>query len=185
MVNYEQILCACKKKCSLPAFAAFLNWRLKCRTRSRSVWASRILKRRGRFAAPAFSLWKKGQTFYTSNWGLPSCAIRLPRSCAASTACATMRTRRSFVTVGGSEAIDNTIRALVNVGDEVLIPEPSFCVLQAADPDGGRRARAAADPRGGPVQADGGQSARRYYAAHQAAHPAVPEQPDRRDHDAR
>ena len=26
----------------------FLNWRLKCRTRSRSVWASRILKRRGR-----------------------------------------------------------------------------------------------------------------------------------------
>ena len=43
----------------------------------------------------------------------------------------------------------------------------------------------AADPRGGPVQADGGQSARCYYAAHQAAHPAVPEQPDRRDHDAR
>lgn len=30
------------------------------------------------------------------------------------------------MTVGGSEAIDNTIRALVNVGDEVLIPEPSF-----------------------------------------------------------
>lgn len=27
---------------------------------------------------------------------LPSCAIRLPRSCAASTACATMRTRRSL-----------------------------------------------------------------------------------------
>lgn len=31
-----------------------------------------------------------------------------------------------LVTVGGSEAIDNTIRAIVNVGDEVLIPEPSF-----------------------------------------------------------
>ena len=30
------------------------------------------------------------------------------------------------MTVGGSEAIDNTIRALVNAGDEVLIPEPSF-----------------------------------------------------------
>ena len=30
------------------------------------------------------------------------------------------------MTVGGSEAIDNTIRAIVNVGDEVLIPEPSF-----------------------------------------------------------
>ena len=30
------------------------------------------------------------------------------------------------MTVGGSEAIDNTVRAIVNVGDEVLIPEPSF-----------------------------------------------------------
>lgn len=56
---------------------------------------------------------------------LPSCAIRLPRSCAASTACATMRTREILVTVGGW-AIDNTIRAIVNVGDEVLIPEPSL-----------------------------------------------------------
>ncbi len=31
-----------------------------------------------------------------------------------------------LVTVGGSEAIDLTFRALVNPGDEVLIPEPSF-----------------------------------------------------------
>lgn len=31
-----------------------------------------------------------------------------------------------LVTVGGSEAIDLTIRSLVNPGDEVLIPEPSF-----------------------------------------------------------
>ena len=31
-----------------------------------------------------------------------------------------------LVTVGGSEAIDLTFRALLNPGDEVLIPEPSF-----------------------------------------------------------
>ncbi len=31
-----------------------------------------------------------------------------------------------LVTVGGSEAIDLTFRALINPGDEVLIPEPSF-----------------------------------------------------------
>ena len=31
-----------------------------------------------------------------------------------------------LVTVGGSEAIDLTFRALLNAGDEVLIPEPSF-----------------------------------------------------------
>lgn len=30
------------------------------------------------------------------------------------------------VTVGGSEAIDLTVRALVNPGDEVLVPQPSF-----------------------------------------------------------
>ena len=77
-------------------FDAFLNWRLKCRTRSRSVWASRILKRRGRSAAPAFSLWKKDRPSTPPTGVLPSCAIRLPRSCAASTACATMRTRRSL-----------------------------------------------------------------------------------------
>jgi aminotransferase len=31
-----------------------------------------------------------------------------------------------MVTVGGSEAIDMCIRALVNPGDEVLVVEPSF-----------------------------------------------------------
>lgn len=31
-----------------------------------------------------------------------------------------------LVTVGGSEAIDLTLRSLINPGDEVLIPEPSF-----------------------------------------------------------
>ena len=35
------------------------------------------------------------------------------------------------VTVGGSEAIDASIRALVNPGDEVLIPEPAFVAYKA------------------------------------------------------
>ena len=34
--------------------------------------------------------------------------------------------RQVVVTVGGSEAIDLALRCLVNTGDEVLIPEPSF-----------------------------------------------------------
>jgi aminotransferase len=34
--------------------------------------------------------------------------------------------KQMLVTVGGSEGIDLAIRALVNIGDEVLIPEPSF-----------------------------------------------------------
>ncbi len=67
-----------------------------------------------------------GQTFYTSNWGL----MELRKQIAALTR---RKYRLSYdaetevlVTVGGSEAIDNAIRALVNPGEEVLIPEPSF-----------------------------------------------------------
>ena len=40
-----------------------------------------------------------------------------------------------LVTVGGSEAIDLTIRAVVQPGDEVIIPEPCFvcpCILPPA-----------------------------------------------------
>lgn len=69
---------------------------------------------------------EQGKTFYTSNWGL----LELRQQIAA-------LVRRKYylsyhaedeilVTVGGSEAIDNTLRALLDPGDEVLIPEPSF-----------------------------------------------------------
>ncbi len=69
---------------------------------------------------------EKGFTKYTSNAGL----ISLRREIAAY-----LDRRFSLhydpmtqliVTVGGSEAIDMTIRALVNPGDEVIIPVPSF-----------------------------------------------------------
>ncbi|MGE4283471.1 MAG: aminotransferase class I/II-fold pyridoxal phosphate-dependent enzyme [Clostridia bacterium] len=69
---------------------------------------------------------EKGQTYYTSNWGL----IELRREISA------YLSRRFHinydskdeivVTVGGSEAIDLAVRALISSGDEVLIPEPSF-----------------------------------------------------------
>jgi aminotransferase len=45
----------------------------------------------------------------------------------------------AVITVGGSEAIDLTIRALVNPGDEVLVPEPSFvCYSPLVELAGGR-----------------------------------------------
>lgn len=69
---------------------------------------------------------EKGRTFYTSNWGLQQLRDEI----------AGLALRRYdlfydphdeiVVTVGGSEAIDNTLRAIVSIGDEVLIPEPSF-----------------------------------------------------------
>ena len=43
-----------------------------------------------------------------------------------------------LVTVGGSEAIDLCVRAIINPGDEVLIPEPSFvCYVPIVEMAGG------------------------------------------------
>lgn len=69
---------------------------------------------------------EKGKTYYTSNAG----TIELRREIAAylSRRFALEYEPRGevIVTVGGSEAIDMTIRALVTPGDEVIIPEPCF-----------------------------------------------------------
>ena len=68
---------------------------------------------------------EKGRTWYTANAGL----LELRRQIAAYL---TRRFSLSYgeqeilVTVGGSEAIDLCIRACLNPGEEVLIPEPSF-----------------------------------------------------------
>lgn len=44
-----------------------------------------------------------------------------------------------LVTVGGSEAIDLAVRTLVNPGDEVLVPEPSFvCYVPITEMAGGK-----------------------------------------------
>ena len=69
---------------------------------------------------------ERGRTFYTSNAGLKE--LKEEISCYL---------KRRFdldydyntevmVTVGGSEAIDAAIRAMIDPGDEVLIPQPSY-----------------------------------------------------------
>ncbi|MGN1031589.1 MAG: pyridoxal phosphate-dependent aminotransferase [Butyricicoccaceae bacterium] len=69
---------------------------------------------------------ERGKTFYTSNWGLPELR-RLIAEYAQEKYNLTYDPKNEIiVTVGGSEAIDNAIRAYVDPGDEVLIPEPSF-----------------------------------------------------------
>ncbi|MBR4030255.1 MAG: aminotransferase class I/II-fold pyridoxal phosphate-dependent enzyme [Clostridia bacterium] len=68
---------------------------------------------------------EKGQTYYTANSGLKNLRNEI---------CNYFERRFNLsynenevlVTVGGSEAIDLCIRALVSEGDEVLIPEPCF-----------------------------------------------------------
>ncbi len=69
---------------------------------------------------------EKGRTWYTANSGLAplreAISAYLDRRFEVSYKAAD----EIVVTVGGSEAIDLCIRTLVNPGDEVLIPEPSF-----------------------------------------------------------
>ena len=69
---------------------------------------------------------EKGRTFYTSNAGLKELKQEI---------CKYMKRRMHLtyhyedevlVTVGGSEAIDLAMRVMVDPGDEVLIPQPSY-----------------------------------------------------------
>ena len=69
---------------------------------------------------------EKGRTFYTSNSGLKELRTEI---------CKYLNRRFSLnydplnevlITVGGSEAIDLALRALINDGDEVIIPEPCY-----------------------------------------------------------
>ncbi|WP_027438301.1 pyridoxal phosphate-dependent aminotransferase [Lachnospira multipara] len=69
---------------------------------------------------------EKGRTFYTSNAGLKELRIEI---------CNYLKRRynleydpidETMVTVGGSEAIDVALRCMVDPGDEVLIPQPSY-----------------------------------------------------------
>lgn len=69
---------------------------------------------------------EKGRTFYTSNAGLKELKVEiasyLKRRCHVSYD----YNSEIMVTVGGSEAIDLALRAMLNPGDEVLIPMPSY-----------------------------------------------------------
>ena len=68
---------------------------------------------------------ERGRTFYTSNSGLmelrEEICTYLARKCQV-----TYNPNEVILTVGGSEAIDIALRAMLDPGDEVLIPQPSY-----------------------------------------------------------
>lgn len=69
---------------------------------------------------------EKGNTFYSSNLGLPKLREEICNSFKKLYGVEYNPNDEVLVTVGGSEAIDNALRAIITDGDEVLIPEPSF-----------------------------------------------------------
>ena len=68
---------------------------------------------------------EKGRTFYTSNSGLKELREEICRFVKRKYNC-DYTVSETLVTVGGSEAIDIAFRAMLDAGDEVIIPEPCY-----------------------------------------------------------
>ncbi len=79
---------------------------------------------------------EKGRTFYTSNAGLKELKEEICHYIKRKQGVTYDPKDEVLVTVGGSEAIDIGLRAMLNPGEEVLIPQPSYvsyepCVVLA------------------------------------------------------
>ena len=69
---------------------------------------------------------EEGRTQYTSNWGLESLREKIAAYLRMRYHVTYSAKDEVLVTVGASEGIDLSLRALICPGDEVLIPEPSY-----------------------------------------------------------
>ena len=69
---------------------------------------------------------ERGRTFYTSNAGLKELKVEISRYLERKIDVAYDPDKEVIVTVGGSEGIDLAFRAMLDPGDEVLIPQPSY-----------------------------------------------------------
>ena len=69
---------------------------------------------------------EQGKTFYTSNAGLKDLKIEISKYLERKIHVEYDPDHEIMVTVGGSEGIDVALRAMLDLGDEVLIPQPSY-----------------------------------------------------------
>ena len=69
---------------------------------------------------------EKGRTFYTSNAGLTELREEICNYLDRKIGVQYSPKHETLITVGGSEAIDIGLRAMINPGEEVLIPQPSY-----------------------------------------------------------
>lgn len=69
---------------------------------------------------------EKGKTYYTSNSGLISLREEICKWYGRKYNLVYSAADECLITVGGSEGIDLALRAMLNPGDEVIIPEPSY-----------------------------------------------------------
>lgn len=83
---------------------------------------------------------EKGRTVYTANAGLMELRREIGRYLKRRYGLEYDPATQILVTVGGSEAIDLALRAIIEPGDEVLIPEPSFVAYKPCAVMAGGRA---------------------------------------------
>ena len=69
---------------------------------------------------------ERGKTFYTSNAGLKELREEICNYQKRTQNIEYNPLKQVLVTVGGSEAIDIALRAMINQGDEVIIPQPAY-----------------------------------------------------------
>ena len=119
-------LCACKRKCEPSGIRRFFELAAKMPHAISLGVGEPDFETPWQIRRAGIQSLEKGQTFYTSNWGLAELRNQIAALVRRKYRLCYDADKEILVTVGGSEAIDNTIRAIVNVGDEVLIPEPSF-----------------------------------------------------------
>ena len=79
-----------------------------------------------RYSEAAIYSLKKGATHYSSNWGLAELRKLIARYQAERFHVEYAWQDEILVTVGASEGIDLAMRALVEPGDEVIVPDPAY-----------------------------------------------------------
>ena len=90
---------------------------------------------------------ERGRTFYTSNSGLKELRIEIADFLKRHYNLEYNPLTEMLMTVGGSEGIDIALRAMLDPGDEVLIPQPSYvsyepCTILAGGPEYHRQCEA-------------------------------------------
>ncbi len=81
---------------------------------------------------------EKGKTYYTANAGLSELRSEINNYMTRRFGISYVPEKEVIVTVGGSEAIDIAFRSLIEPGDEVIVPTPSFvCYAPLARMSGG------------------------------------------------
>ena len=74
---------------------------------------------------------EKGDTMYTSNLGMPELRQELARYLENTYALKYDPESELLITVGVSEALDLALRAIIDPGDEVIMPDPCFVAYDA------------------------------------------------------